>query len=93
MAGTEADLRAELDRTMDRLSEAIDAHPPRLEIRETGTVRSVGHGTARLSGLPGVRAEELIVLPGGVLAMAFNLDRDGGRRHPAGREPIAAGRG
>jgi F-type H+-transporting ATPase subunit alpha len=76
VAARENGLRAGLNQAMDRLSAAVQAHRPQLEIRETGTVRAVGHGTARLTGLPRVRAEELIALPGGVLGMAFNLDRD-----------------
>lgn len=45
-----------------------------LRAREVGVVRSVGHGVARVAGLPGVRAEELVRFKGGELGMAFNLD-------------------
>jgi F-type H+/Na+-transporting ATPase subunit alpha len=72
----ETSLATELDRAMSGLARALETHRPELEIREVGTVLAVGHGTATLSGLPGVRAEELIRFPGGVLGMAFNLDRD-----------------
>jgi F-type H+/Na+-transporting ATPase subunit alpha len=72
----DSDLDGELDQAMTGLASVVEAHRPRLELREVGTVRAVGHGTARLSGLPGVRAEELVRFPDGVLGMAFNLDRD-----------------
>ena len=51
---------------------ALQGQAPRL--RETGTVTSVGGGIARLRGLPGLRAEELVALPGGLLGMAIDLE-------------------
>ncbi len=53
-----------------------------LTIRETGSVKSVRPGIAHVSGLPGVRADELVCFPraGGnsssrpLLGIAFNLD-------------------
>lgn len=69
-------LRKELERTIRRLSGTVREHRARLVIRETGTVREVGYGTARVSGLPGIRAEELVEFPAGVLGIALNLERD-----------------
>lgn len=63
-----------IDQALDRLGGLDGAAQPGLAIREVGTVRSVGHGTAVLSGLPGIRSEELIEFGGDVLGMAFNLD-------------------
>lgn len=53
-----------------------------LVLRETGLVQSVRPGIARITGLPGVRADELVCFPragvgsGGepLLGIAFNLD-------------------
>ncbi|MFA5538394.1 MAG: alternate F1F0 ATPase, F1 subunit alpha [Gemmobacter sp.] len=45
-----------------------------LSASEIGRVVSVGPGVARVRGLPGVEAEELISLHGGLLGMAYNLD-------------------
>jgi len=45
-----------------------------LTTRELGRVVSVGPGIAHVRGLPGVRAEELVSLHGGLLGMAYNLD-------------------
>ncbi|MCC6164035.1 MAG: alternate F1F0 ATPase, F1 subunit alpha [Acidobacteria bacterium] len=67
-------LVAEIDRALDRLAALAGHDEPGLTIREVGTVESVGHGTAVLSGLPGVRSDELVEFAGGVLGMAFNLD-------------------
>jgi F-type H+/Na+-transporting ATPase subunit alpha len=69
-------LRAELDRTMDRMARVVDGHRPQMALREVGTVLAVGPGIARLSGLPGVSAEELVEFRGGLLGQAFNLDED-----------------
>ena len=45
-----------------------------LAARETGVVTAVGHGIARVAGLPGAQSEELIRFRDGVSGMAFNLD-------------------
>ncbi|MEW5783976.1 MAG: alternate F1F0 ATPase, F1 subunit alpha [Bacillota bacterium] len=47
-----------------------------LTVEETGTVLSIGSGIARVAGLAGVKADELVEFPGGVLGIAFNLDPD-----------------
>lgn len=44
-----------------------------LQIHETGTVIQCGGGIARVSGLPSVRAEELLRFPGDVLGIALEL--------------------
>jgi F-type H+/Na+-transporting ATPase subunit alpha len=76
MAQPPGHLHTELDRTMDRMARVVGAYRPRLTLREVGTVRAVGPGIARLSGLPGVSAEELVEFRGGLLGQAFNLDED-----------------
>jgi len=45
-----------------------------LTAHEVGRVVSVGPGVARVRGLPGVQAEELVSLHGGLLGLAYNLD-------------------
>jgi F-type H+/Na+-transporting ATPase subunit alpha len=69
-------LRPALDRTLEVVRRAASTHRPELRVREIGEVLAVGHGTARLTGLPRVRSEELVAFPDGVLGMAFNLDED-----------------
>jgi F-type H+/Na+-transporting ATPase subunit alpha len=65
-----------LERTLETVERVTNRHAPTLRVREIGEVLAVGHGTARLTGLPGVRSEELVAFPDGVLGMAFNLDED-----------------
>jgi F-type H+-transporting ATPase subunit alpha len=43
---------------------------------DVGTVTEVGDGIARVYGLSGVRASELVEFPNGVLGMALNLEED-----------------
>lgn len=49
---------------------------PTLRLVETGTLLSVGRGTAIVDGLPGVQSEEMLLFPGGTQGLAFNLDAD-----------------
>ncbi|MBF8266903.1 MAG: atpA [Dehalococcoidia bacterium] len=43
---------------------------------DVGTVVAVGDGIARIQGLAGCRYTELLELPGGVMAIAMNLEED-----------------
>jgi F-type H+-transporting ATPase subunit alpha len=45
-------------------------------VGEVGMVKFIGHGIARIHGLPGIQLDELIRFPGGKLGIAFNLDED-----------------
>jgi F-type H+/Na+-transporting ATPase subunit alpha len=45
-------------------------------VTETGTVLSCGDGIARIYGLEGAMAGELVELPGDVFAMVLNLEQD-----------------
>jgi len=74
---TEAEsLQHIFDSTFAELSQARTAHTPQLRPREVGTLTSVGTGIATVSGLPGVGFDELVVFPGGLLGIAFNVDAD-----------------
>lgn len=42
--------------------------------REIGNITSVSTGNARVTGLPGVGADELLKFPGNVFGIAFNVD-------------------
>ena len=46
-----------------------------LGIDEVGRVLEAGDGIARVDGLPGVMAEEMILFPNGAFGMAMNLER------------------
>lgn len=49
---------------------------PSLEPKETGVIRTVSTGIAKVSGLPGVGFEELIRFKGNLYGLAFNVDED-----------------
>ena len=59
------------------IAERLQAFEPQLVPREVGTVASVSTGIARVHGLPGLGFEELLLFPGGLSGIAFNLDADG----------------
>ncbi len=47
---------------------------PSVQKEEVGRVNEVGDGIARVTGLPGVMANEMLEFPGGILGLAMNLD-------------------
>jgi F-type H+/Na+-transporting ATPase subunit alpha len=63
-----------LDETVSILEQVLSAYQPGLKTREVGRVHSLGNGIALVEGLPGVRSEELIRFPGGLLGVAYNVD-------------------
>ncbi len=67
-------LRDSLQQTLMVLNEVLATERAELIAREVGRVVSVGQGVARVRGLPGVQAEELVDLHGGLLGLAYNLD-------------------
>jgi len=69
-------LQSVLDRTFAGISEGLGNFTPQLTPREAGTVVSVATGIAKVSGLPGVGFEELVMFPGNVPGIAFNVDED-----------------
>jgi len=69
-------LRTVTEDLMKALDRLLDRPLIRLDVQETGTVTHVAKGIARVSGLPTVRSEELILFPGDLLGFAFNLDPD-----------------
>src|SRR5919106_3024807 len=58
----------------DALRKHVESWTPSMERGELGRVIEAGDGIARVSGLPGAMANELLEFPGGVLGLAFNLD-------------------
>jgi F-type H+/Na+-transporting ATPase subunit alpha len=58
------------------LKEQIKGYTNKLEVRETGTVLSVGDGVARVFGLEAAMAGELVEFPGQITGMVLNLEKD-----------------
>jgi F-type H+-transporting ATPase subunit alpha len=59
---------------LEHIDTAIAGHDFALQEREIGRLMQVGTGVARVSGLPGAKAMELLRFENGVMGMAFNLD-------------------
>ena len=58
------------------LQQEIEQYESQLDVREVGTVLEVGDGIARVYGLAGVKAGEMVEFPGGVNGLAFNLEEN-----------------
>lgn len=65
-----------LDQAMKNVSEVLEAAPKPLSFREIGTVKTVINGIAKISGLFSVGYEELLIFPGNILGIAFNIEED-----------------
>lgn len=58
------------------IKEQIKNYEKQLDMVDVGTVIQAGDGIARIHGLEGCMAGELIEFPGGVYGMALNLEED-----------------
>src|SRR5262245_24024755 len=54
----------------------IEQYANEVDVREVGTVLEVGDGIARVYGLSGVMASEMVEFPNGVRGLAFNLEEN-----------------
>lgn len=54
----------------------IEQFKQKLDVREVGTVISVGDGIARIYGLENAMAQELLSFPGGITGMVLNLEEE-----------------
>ncbi len=70
------DLKDLLTDTFDTMDRVAGEQQPRLEIVQVGDVAYVGPGIARVTGLSGIKSDEILYFSGAVEGMAFNLDRD-----------------
>jgi F-type H+/Na+-transporting ATPase subunit alpha len=60
----------------NKAAKSVSSSEPVLEMNETGIVWQSGRGIARVKGLPGAGAEELLLFKGGGRGMVFNLEPD-----------------
>ncbi len=58
------------------LQKQIDAFKPIAELTDIGAVIEAGDGIARVSGLDGVRSQELVQFANGIVGIAFNLEQN-----------------
>src|SRR5207248_10358463 len=69
-----AEIRA--DEISRILREQIKGYGKQVEVSETGTVLSTGDGIARVYGLEGVMAGELVEFPKELIGLVLNLEED-----------------
>jgi F-type H+/Na+-transporting ATPase subunit alpha len=58
------------------IKQQIEQYDRKVEVMETGTILTVGDGIARVYGLDGAMAGELLEFPHGVVGMVLNLEED-----------------
>jgi F-type H+-transporting ATPase subunit alpha len=58
------------------LQQEIENFDAKIDVREVGTVLEVGDGIARVYGLSGVMAGEMVEFPNGSIGLAFNLEEN-----------------
>ena len=70
------DLDQVFDQVFKEIGLSLSRHTAQLSSGEVGFIASISTGIAKVSGLPGVGYEELLLFPGGVAGIAFNVDCD-----------------
>src|SRR5215469_1044243 len=58
------------------IREQVQHYGKKVSVAETGTVLSVGDGIARVYGLDGAEAGELVEFPGAIKGLVLNLEED-----------------
>ena len=64
------------DHTFAGISQVREDFTAQLNLHEVGTVKSVSTGIAMVTGLPNVGFDELVLFPGGVFGIAFNIEEN-----------------
>jgi F-type H+-transporting ATPase subunit alpha len=64
------------DALFSDLKQARESFDPVFSPREIGVITSVSTGIAKVSGLPNVGYDELLLFPGDIYGIAFNVDED-----------------
>ncbi len=67
-------LQTDFERAFDKIETVRQTFAHQLISEEVGTIKSVTTGVAIVSGLRGAGFEELLLFPGGLLGLVFNLD-------------------
>jgi F-type H+-transporting ATPase subunit alpha len=76
MNGELESLQSGLDATASRFNQVLADYQSQLHPQEVGTIQSISSGIAIVTGLPNVKADELLQFPGKTLGLALNLDPD-----------------
>jgi len=76
MKNTPENLHDIMDKAFSDLEQVRKIFSPQLGLQEVGRIVSISTGIAKVSGLPGVGLDELLLFPFDVLGLAFNIDDD-----------------
>ena len=69
-------MKFKADEIASVIQKEIEGFETQIDVREVGQVLQVGDGIARVYGLSGVMAGEMVEFPGGIIGLAFNLEED-----------------
>jgi len=69
-------MRFKADEIASVIQQEIERFESHIDVREVGQVIEVGDGIARVYGLSGVMAGEMVEFPNGVFGLAFNLEEN-----------------
>jgi F-type H+-transporting ATPase subunit alpha len=67
-------MRFKADEIASVIQAEIETYQSQIDVREVGRVLEVGDGIARVYGLSGVMAGEMVEFPSGTIGLAFNLE-------------------
>jgi len=67
-------MRFKADEIASVIQAEIENYRSQIDVREVGRVLEVGDGIARVYGLSGVMAGEMVEFPNGTIGLAFNLE-------------------
>src|ERR1700751_1025875 len=67
-------MKFKADEIVSVIQQEIEHYESQSDVREVGRVLEVGDGIARVYGLSGVMAGEMVEFPHGVIGLAFNLE-------------------
>ncbi|MGD9721741.1 MAG: F0F1 ATP synthase subunit alpha [Pirellulales bacterium] len=69
-------MRFKADEIASVIQAEIETFQSKIDVREVGRVLEVGDGIARVYGLSGVMAGEMVEFPDGTIGLAFNLEEN-----------------
>jgi F-type H+-transporting ATPase subunit alpha len=69
-------MRFKADEIASVIQAEIENYRSQIDVREVGRVLEVGDGIARVYGLSGVMAGEMVEFPSGTIGLAFNLEEN-----------------
>ncbi|NLS97057.1 MAG: F0F1 ATP synthase subunit alpha [Planctomycetaceae bacterium] len=69
-------MKFKADEIASVIQQEIEHYDSQIDVREVGRVLEVGDGIARVYGLSGVMAGEMVEFPSGVNGLAFNLEEN-----------------